>query len=104
MALAVFLLSTDSVVYATEIESQNNSARKITELLDTGVELKITENSQDYTGKVGETAVYSVKAEGSGLKYQWQYSYQDAVKLIERVKFFHKVFQKPCVAEVRTWK
>ena len=36
--------------------------------------LKITQQPTDYTGKTGETATYSVKAEGTNLKYQWQYS------------------------------
>ena len=38
------------------------------------VELKITSQPSDYTGKAGETATFSVKAEGKNLKYQWQYS------------------------------
>lgn len=34
---------------------------------------KITGQPADYTGTVGETAVFEVKASGTGLTYQWQY-------------------------------
>ena len=34
---------------------------------------KITDQPEDYTGTVGETAVFEVKASGTGLTYQWQY-------------------------------
>ena len=33
----------------------------------------ITQQPQDFTGKVGETATFSVTAVGDGLTYQWQY-------------------------------
>ncbi|MCC8028436.1 MAG: immunoglobulin domain-containing protein [Lachnospiraceae bacterium] len=37
-------------------------------------ELAITSQPEDYTGSVGDTAVFEVEATGSGLTYQWQYS------------------------------
>ena len=40
----------------------------------TGV-LKITEQPKDYAGKAGDKFTASVKAEGNGLSYQWQSSY-----------------------------
>ena len=36
------------------------------------VELKITSQPQNLTAKAGEKAVFSLKAEGEGLTYQWQ--------------------------------
>ena len=36
-------------------------------------ELKITSQPADYTGEVGETAVFVVEATGEDLSYQWQY-------------------------------
>ena len=36
-------------------------------------ELQITANPEDYAGARGETAVFTVAAEGTGLSYQWQY-------------------------------
>ncbi|MDY2627962.1 MAG: hypothetical protein SOW08_06545 [Lachnospiraceae bacterium] len=39
----------------------------------TDSELKITSQPEDYTGEVGETAVFTVTAEGENLSYQWQY-------------------------------
>lgn len=36
--------------------------------------LKITQHPQDQTGNVGDTATFTVKAEGDGLSYEWQYS------------------------------
>ena len=33
----------------------------------------ITQQPQDFTGQVGETATFSVAATGVGLKYQWEY-------------------------------
>ena len=35
--------------------------------------LQITANPEDYAGVKGETAVFTVAAEGTGLSYQWQY-------------------------------
>ena len=35
--------------------------------------LAITQQPQDFTGAVGETATFTVKATGEGLSYQWQY-------------------------------
>ena len=35
--------------------------------------LQITANPEDYAGQRGETAVFTVAAEGTGLSYQWQY-------------------------------
>jgi hypothetical protein len=35
--------------------------------------LAITQQPQDFTGKVGETATFTVKATGESLTYQWQY-------------------------------
>jgi hypothetical protein len=35
--------------------------------------LAITQQPQDFTGAVGETATFTVKATGDGLTYQWQY-------------------------------
>ena len=43
---------------------------------DTSLEpltLWIMKHPKDYTGEVGETAFFSVRAEGDGLNYQWQY-------------------------------
>ena len=37
-----------------------------------GTELKISTQPEDYTGRVGETAEFTVAAQGDGLKYQWQ--------------------------------
>ncbi|MCC8029725.1 MAG: immunoglobulin domain-containing protein [Lachnospiraceae bacterium] len=37
-------------------------------------ELAIITQPADYTGTVGDTAVFEVEATGSGLTYQWQYS------------------------------
>ncbi len=37
------------------------------------VELQITANPEDYAGAKGETAVFVVEAQGTGLSYQWQY-------------------------------
>ncbi len=34
--------------------------------------LAITSQPEDYSGSVGETATFTVAAQGSGLKYQWQ--------------------------------
>lgn len=42
--------------------------------------LEITMQPEDYTGAVGETAVFSVKAQGAGLSYQWQYSNANSSK------------------------
>ena len=36
--------------------------------------LKITTQPVDYTGKIGETATFTVVAEGEGLSYRWQVS------------------------------
>lgn len=36
--------------------------------------LKIMQQPQDQSGAAGETATFSVKAEGDGLTYEWQYS------------------------------
>lgn len=36
--------------------------------------LKITQHPQDQTGNVGDIATFTVKAEGDGLTYEWQYS------------------------------
>ncbi len=33
----------------------------------------ITQQPQDFAGRVGDTATFAVAAEGDGLKYQWQY-------------------------------
>ncbi|MDY2627619.1 MAG: transglutaminase domain-containing protein [Lachnospiraceae bacterium] len=35
--------------------------------------LEITKQPSDYSGSVGDTAVFTVEANGSGLHYQWQY-------------------------------
>lgn len=37
------------------------------------VELAIISQPEDYTGKVGDMAVFTVEAAGNGLTYQWQY-------------------------------
>ncbi|OLR62713.1 hypothetical protein BHF69_08505 [Anaerostipes sp. 992a] len=39
--------------------------------------LEITSQPKDYTGAVGDTAVFTVEASGEGLRYQWQYSNDD---------------------------
>ncbi len=39
--------------------------------VDTG--LVITTQPSDYTGEVGENAVFTIEATGTGLTYQWQY-------------------------------
>ena len=36
-------------------------------------ELAITKQPESATGKIGETAVFTVEAEGEGVTYQWQY-------------------------------
>ena len=33
----------------------------------------ITQQPQDFAGKIGATATFSVAAEGDGLKFRWQY-------------------------------
>lgn len=43
-------------------------------ILDTTNTAKIIQEPEDCIGTVGETAVFTVKAEGTGLSYQWQYS------------------------------
>ena len=63
----------------TDAEGNTVYSDKVQLLVKAGKELKITENPSDYTGKEGETAVYTVKAEGNDLKYQWEYS-KDAGK------------------------
>lgn len=35
--------------------------------------ITITSQPENYTGKVGETATFTVVAEGDGLSYQWYY-------------------------------
>ena len=35
--------------------------------------ITITQQPQDFTGKIGDTATFNVAASGEGLKYQWQY-------------------------------
>ncbi|OLR62706.1 hypothetical protein BHF69_08460 [Anaerostipes sp. 992a] len=42
-----------------------------------GTELTITSQPEDYIGAVGDTASFTVGANGEGLKYQWQYSNDD---------------------------
>ncbi|WP_242946133.1 InlB B-repeat-containing protein [Anaerostipes sp. 992a] len=42
-----------------------------------GTELTITSQPRDYTGEVGETAVFTVEASGESLRYQWQFSNDD---------------------------
>ena len=44
-----------------------------TEVLSLTSVLKITSEPEDITAKVGEKTVFSVKAQGVGLKYQWYY-------------------------------
>ena len=39
---------------------------------DTGDPITITSQPSDFTGQVGETARFTVAAEGEGLSYQWQ--------------------------------
>lgn len=36
--------------------------------------LKITQHPQDQSGDVGDIATFTIKAEGDGLSYEWQYS------------------------------
>ena len=52
--------------YGNRIES-----REVT-LTTSAVTLKISVQPKDFEGAVGDTAVFSVKTEGQGLKYQWQ--------------------------------
>ena len=40
--------------------------------LTIGAPLKIVTQPEDYSGAAGETATFTVAAEGTGLKYQWQ--------------------------------
>ncbi|MBR6835711.1 MAG: hypothetical protein IKM72_06880, partial [Oscillospiraceae bacterium] len=39
-----------------------------------GTPLRINTQPVDFTGPVGDTATFTVEAQGDGLKYQWQYS------------------------------
>ena len=39
---------------------------------DTGDPITIISQPSDFTGQVGETARFTVAAEGEGLSYQWQ--------------------------------
>lgn len=48
-------------------------AGDVTEEPEEPVELRITADPEDYAGPRGEKAVFEVKAEGTGLSYQWQY-------------------------------
>ena len=47
---------------------------------DDGEKLAITENPKNYTGKIGETAEFTVKATGEGLTYKWEYSNANSTK------------------------
>jgi len=43
-------------------------------LSDTGTELQIVTQPEDYTGAAGDFVTFTIEAEGNDLSYQWQYS------------------------------
>ena len=62
-------------VTSEETRNYRGASMTLTLTVEGGKEAAtITSHPEDYTGAVGETAVFTVRAEGTGLSYQWQYS------------------------------
>ena len=56
----------------TVTDAGNNKATSNAAILHVVAPLTITNQPSDYSGTVGETAVFNVTAQGTGLTYQWQ--------------------------------
>lgn len=68
----------DGQQYRCVVTDKNgNSVTSEAAKLIVGTELIITSQPEDYTGVVGDTAVFTIQAVGDGLKYQWQFSNDD---------------------------
>ena len=55
-------------------DSEGNSVESVAVSMNTPSALTITKNPVDSNAAVGETASFTVEAEGEGLTYQWMYS------------------------------
>ncbi|MBR4948284.1 MAG: leucine-rich repeat protein [Clostridiales bacterium] len=65
--------SRDGSKYQCVITDKNgDTVTTDTVTLTIGAPLKIVTQPEDYSGAAGETATFTVAAEGTGLKYQWQ--------------------------------
>lgn len=75
-------ISEDSVIYAyAEGDEVNRSemARLEIHINETEKEeLAITEQPEDFKGQIGDVAIFTIKASGDNLTYQWQYQNADS--------------------------
>ena len=56
----------------TDKYGKKATSKVVTLHLSAPITLVITSQPKNYTGPVGSTAIFKVKAQGTGLKYQWQ--------------------------------
>ena len=75
-------ISKDSVIYAyaegSEVNRSDMARLEVNIEQTEKEELVITEQPEDFKGQIGDVAIFTVKAEGEDLTYQWQYQNADS--------------------------